>query len=262
MLAEKDIWPMAKYAALKFSPWFGLEPKPVDVALQKPPKTTYLAVFDHRKNLVFIDPKSYRKSGNEHFIHTIGEEVGHGLHFRRNPKIFDRSNPPIEETIASIKNGTYKRQCYDYIVSRNLVEFVGHLLGLELVADKINPSIARKYARVIEDYYRGSTFEKMRPFIVKMTEVGNDERALEMYEHDPENMKENADNEMGSEKAKEVKDGISCINHCIGYFRSAELFVGFDADVRRRAFNMALECESAEEFDPKLEKLMADNHRG
>ncbi len=103
------------------------------------------AEYNHERNVIHVDPSELGRLDDLEVIHTIGEEVGHNLHFLRRPELFPRARPGLDVLIASVADGEHGSIIWDSMTVSNLLEMVGFYSGLRFLEAMKGASALRRY---------------------------------------------------------------------------------------------------------------------
>lgn len=243
------------YAGTFLSSLFGISKKIV-IFPQRRKGSIYDAEFFHEHRGIYLDMKRLATQNDAHVIHSLGEEVGHFLHYHINPNIFQQSDPSKQEVIRSFKNQTHEELADKVLEASNLIEFIGFFSGLHLLSDRFDPESANKYAGAASDFYSEYIADDLRKVVEEIKDHA--EKLQETYRQSTVAAREIETQILEGES--ELEKELSYLKHGFGYRLASKVYC-LEGNLKEKCFKIALKSEDFSELCRKIgEKKIVSNN--
>lgn len=243
-IGQLEILALTRGAVRTLAELFEINPK-ITLVPSKRAGSYYDAEFYYPMNTIFLDVPSLAQQNLAHVVHTVGEEVGHALHFHLLPQIFMKSDPSHERILEAITRGIYRDLFVQTIEASNLTEFVGFFSGLYFLRQQSDSKLAKEYADIALKAYESYIPER---FSVVHELADNDARSVEAaYQKSPLNIKEQV---LDGAKDKRITDLMSHLKHGFGYWLASKVYT--ESDRGRRYLKIALKCKKFSQLHRRL----------
>lgn len=246
--SKTDVIRTSYVAADKLGPIFKLENPSIVVVPERLKGSSYLAAYEHTRNVIYFDVNELRRFDCTEILHTIGEEVGHGLHFLVRSDLFPKARPTKEMTLDAIAQGKYATNLLENMLCNNLLEMVGFYCGLRFLEIMNGKRAAHSYIERCVENLHGWTLDRIVPlidFFGKQSGKHLDER----YRQSPEEFIKAA---LETDKFNDsnVETWWRSVIHRVGYNFACELY-GLSPEQQLQHIEIALQTNSILEFNDK-----------
>jgi hypothetical protein len=237
---------LVEHSTIILSRLFGVKQKKLDLVLEKKPGSIFDAEFDYVDGKVYLNTGTIWDYGNLHGVHTIGEEIGHKIHYDQSPHIFHTGHPTTDQFAEAINNGEYNPKFLENVLlSANLTEFVGFYSGLYLLNDRYGIDGARTYARATlegtKDWVPESMLPIIREFATADSKNGDVLKDVDLKEH------------IDKSPDIECEKFVSKLKHSFGYHLASKVFE-LDYTKRHECFVMALKSKKISQLYGRMKQ--------
>lgn len=206
----------------------------------------FCAQFDHIKNLIYVDVHELKHWDSVEVVHTMGEEVGHALHFILRPEIFRRAKPAKEAVIQAVEQGRYCELLRDSLLCSNLIEMIGFLAGLIFLEGQVGREAAKTYRERSEPYLEPWGMAEALSLVDYFTQL-HTESVSKAFGQAPESWRAKAKAARPNTLPKDANELMIELTHRMGY----RLALDIHAQPRERQeelFRLALRADTILEF--------------
>jgi hypothetical protein len=246
MAIKSDFLKLAGSAEDSLARVFGLVKPSTVVVLGRVSGSAFGAQFDHTRNVIFLDPQELKQWDDLELVHTMGEEVGHALHYILRPDLYRRANPTKEEVIQAVELGRFSELLRDSLLCSNLIEMIGFLAGLIFLEGRSGRDAAMAYRKRTEPYLEPWTMPEALSLIDVFTKL-HCESVSESFGKAPEAWRERAESTRPNTLPRDANELMIQLTHRMGYRLALDVHAQAQ-DRQEELFQHALRADTILDF--------------
>jgi len=243
---SKDVIMQTAYAAAdKLSPIFKLKNPAIVVVPERLKGSSYFAAHEHTRNIIYFDIHELRSFDETEILHTIGEEVGHNLHFLVRPDLFPKARPTQEMSLDAIAQGQYATLLRENVLYNNLLEMIGFYCGLRFLEIESGKRNADAYIERCRENLNNWTLDRILP-LIEFFGAESEKRLKTEYQQSPEEFIKAAF-ETDKFHDSNIEKWWRKVIHRIGYYLGCRLY-GLPQDQQLQHIETALQANTVLDF--------------
>jgi hypothetical protein len=246
MAIKTDLLELAGSAEDSLARVFGLVKPSTVVVSGRVSGSAFGAQFDHMRNLIFVDVYELKRWDDLEVVHTMGEEVGHALHFILRPELFRRAKPAKEAVIQAVEEGRYSDLLRDSLLCSNLIEMIGFLAGLMFLENRSGRDAAMSYRKRSEPYLEPWTMPDALSLIDEFTNL-HCESVSKSIGKAPEAWRERAESARPNTLPKDANEVMIHLTHRLGHRLALDVHAQAQ-DRQEELFQHALRADTILDF--------------
>ena len=258
MATKIDLIRLAGEAERQLAPAFSLVNPATVVVPRRVAGSAFAAQFDHTRNVIFVDLHELKHLDDLEVVHTIGEEVGHALHYILRPDLYRRAKPTKEEVIQAVEHGRFSEQLRDSLLCSNQIEMIGFLTGLMFLESRSGRDATMAYRQRSEPYLEPWTMPEALSLIDEFTKL-HCESVSESFGKAPEAWRERAESARPNTLPKDANELMIQLTHRMGYRLALDVHAQAQ-DRQEELFQLALRAGTISEFYDSAE--LPEQRRG